>query len=319
MKKLTFIGLLLVFVITGCSLSRGEKKTVLTPDEAKIKAESFINNNLLPSNLKASVSNAVLEGDVYKITLDVSGTTYDSYMTADGKMFFQSGVNMEEAAKQKQTQNSNTETKATAAQKSDKPVVELFVMSYCPYGTQIEKGIIPAVEALGDKIDFTVKFCNYAMHEKQEIDENTTQYCIQKEENGKYFEYMKCFLKEGKSQECLASTKIDTGKIKSCVSATDKEFNLTKNYNDKSAWSGNFPPYDIYKADNNKYSVQGSPTLVINGSQVQSNRDSASLLKTICSAFNNPPEECNKSLSSTAPSAGFGEGTASSGSGGSCN
>jgi hypothetical protein len=67
------------------------------------------------------------------------------------------------------------------------------------------------------------------------------------------------------------------------------------------------------KADNDKYGVQGSPTLVINGAQISSGRDSAGLLKTICSAFNTAPSECQKQLSSASPSAGFGEGTDTSG------
>jgi len=43
------------------------------------------------------------------------------------------------------------------------------------------------------------------------------------------------------------------------------------------------------------------------------------LLKTICAAFNTAPEECDETLSSTAPSPGFGEAAAaSSGSAGGC-
>ena len=58
-----------------------------------------------------------------------------------------------------------------------------------------------------------------------------------------------------------------------------------------------------------KYGVQGSPTLVINGEVVQTGRDSASLLQTICSAFNEQPEACQTELSATSPSPGFGTGT----------
>jgi hypothetical protein len=76
-------------------------------------------------------------------------------------------------------------------------------------------------------------------------------------------------------------------------------------FNDQNSWNSQFPPFNIDKADNEKYNVQGSPTLIINGQEVSSNRDSASLLKTICSAFNNAPEECSAELSSNAPAAGF--------------
>ena len=70
--------------------------------------------------------------------------------------------------------------------KADKPKVELFVMSHCPYGTQAEKGMIPVVELLKDKISFEVKFVDYAMHGKKELDEQLRQYCIQKEQKAKF-------------------------------------------------------------------------------------------------------------------------------------
>src|SRR3989338_8353212 len=70
--------------------------------------------------------------------------------------------------------------------KSDRPKVELFVMADCPYGLQMEKAYIPAWDLLKKKADIDVKFVSYAMHGKKEVDENTRQYCIQKEQDGKY-------------------------------------------------------------------------------------------------------------------------------------
>jgi hypothetical protein len=198
--------------------------------------------------------------------------------------------------------------------KSDKPKVELFVMSYCPYGTQIEKGILPVVSALGKKIDFQIKFCDYSMHGEKELKENLTQYCIQKEENNKYADYLTCFLKSGDSTTCLSGAKIDTAKVNSCVSKTDGDYKVMSNFKNNVGFQGDYPGFDVDKTDNTKYNVSGSPTLIINGAEVTSARDSASLLKTVCSAFNNQPSECQASLSSSTPSSGFGDGTTNSGS-----
>ncbi|MEM2131153.1 MAG: GILT family protein, partial [Candidatus Woesearchaeota archaeon] len=71
-------------------------------------------------------------------------------------------------------------------EKKDKPEVQLFVMSHCPFGTQMEKGILPVVELLGNKIDFKVRFVYYAMHGEVEVKEQLRQYCIQKEQQDKY-------------------------------------------------------------------------------------------------------------------------------------
>ena len=86
-----------------------------------------------------------------------------------------------------------------------------------------------------------------------------------------------------------------------------KQYKVKELFNDKSTWkSGRFPQFNVDQADNQKYGITGSPGLVINGKKISSSRDSASLLKTICSGYNNPPESCATELSSTAPSPGFG-------------
>lgn len=205
--------------------------------------------------------------------------------------------------------------------KSDRPVVEAFVMSHCPFGTQIEKGLIPVVELLGDKIDFELKFVNYAMHGETEITEQTKQYCIQKEQNAKFIDYLKCFLEDGDSDRCFTKVGIDKAKVDSCVEVADTEFSITENLEDESSWSGGrYPQFNIHADENTKYGVRGSPALVINGQTASSGRDSASLLAAICNAFDEAPEECNTELSSASPSSGFGyEASVGSGSEGSCD
>ncbi|MBU3942195.1 MAG: hypothetical protein KKF74_04760, partial [Nanoarchaeota archaeon] len=203
--------------------------------------------------------------------------------------------------------------------KKDKPEVELFVMSHCPYGTQIEKGMLPVARLLGDKIDFNINFCSYAMHGKKELDEQTLQHCIQKEYNDKYLDYLACFLKEGNTDDCLKEVEL-SGKMDTCIAETDAKFKITEKFNDQSTWSGGrYPLFDVYKELNEKYSISGSPNLVINGVTAKSGRDSASLLNAICTGFKVKPAECNEELSSENPSAGFGfSATAASTSSGSC-
>jgi len=195
------------------------------------------------------------------------------------------------------------------AKKSDKPIVELFVMSHCPYGTQIEKGILPVARALGDKINFQIKFTDYAMHGEKELKEQLNQYCIQKEQPTKFITYLESFLKDGDSESSLEQSGVDKSKLSNCVAKTDKEFKVLENFNKNVGFKGSYPGFELYKDDNKKYGVAGSPTLVINGAQNESGRDSNSLLKSICSAFNNPPKECDSVLSSATPAPGFGTAT----------
>ncbi len=192
---------------------------------------------------------------------------------------------------------------AATPPKSDKPVVELFVMSYCPYGTQMEKGILPVALLFGDKIDFQVKFVNYAMHGPKEIKENLRQYCIETEQGDKYLSYLNCFLKANDTNACMAQAGVDTAQLATCTAATDQQYSVTQNMENP---QGPYPSFLVDDADNKKYGVSGSPTLVINGVEVSPSRDSASLLHAVCSSFNVQPEECTAKLSSDQPSPGFG-------------
>ena len=302
MKKWLMLSLIAMVMLTGCA-SRPKN---LKPDQAKERAEKFINMALMQPGTQATIKEAELTGGFYKLKVDVGSTELiDSYLSRDGQLFFPQAMNIDEITQQLADYEEAQLAAATVENKSDKPEVELFTMSYCPYGLQIERGILPVIKELGDQIDFKLKFCDYAMHDKPEIDENLVQYCIQKEQNDKFLDYLNCFISSGEADNCYKEAKIDQATLKACISATDKQFKITANYNDKDAWAGQFPPFDVNKEDNSKYSVEGSPTLVINGQKINSNRDSASLLKTICSAFNNEPEACSAQLSSESPAAGF--------------
>ncbi|MCD6216059.1 MAG: hypothetical protein J7J92_03230 [Candidatus Aenigmarchaeota archaeon] len=210
-------------------------------------------------------------------------------------------------------------TSFKCVEKRETPEVDLFVMAYCPYGTQTEKAFLPVLELLGDKIDFNLRFVYYAMHGKKELDEQLRQYCIQKEQKSKLLPYLRCFLEAGKSEECLNKTNINKDALNSCINKTDKEFKVTEKYNDKSTWlSGRFPLFDIDKELNEKYNVGGSPSLAFNGVSVPSfARNPEALLKLICDGFKDKPSECEQKLSTDTPSPGFGfSGTGNSG--GSC-
>ncbi len=305
---LSVIMSVLLIASVAIQFGGGITGMVIGEDEAVEKAISYISNfGVEPQLVESGESNGL-----YYIKLIINQQNYLMYMSKDGELLFPNVFVLSEG--EEETEQPEGETGLT---KSDKPSVELFVMSHCPYGTQAEKGILPVLDALGDKIDFDLRFVYYAMHGETEIDEQTRQYCIQKEQNSKFLDYLSCFLEEGDSEACLASAGIDTSKLDACIASADEEFNINANLEDQSIWlSGQFPIFEVDMALNEKYDVQGSPTLVVNGQQVSSARDPQSLLNTICAAFNTAPEQCNTQLSSEAPSPGFGfEGTGSDSSG----
>jgi len=227
---------------------------------------------------------------LYKVNFGYQGQVVPMYLTKDGEL----AGNLAPISGAPTGQDSQTEQEPQEVPKSDKPVVELFVMTHCPYGTQAEKGIIPTIETLGDTIDAEIKFVHYFMHDPEET-ETLIQVCIREEQPSKFYDYLECFLEDGDSDRCLTETKIDKTKVDSCISSGKSD-----------------EYYDEDSALSEGYGVGGSPTLVVNGEIVQSGRSADAYLTTICNAFNTAPEICGTAdLDSTSPSPGFGydEGT----------
>lgn len=306
MKKIIFLGLMSVLVLSACAT----QKDTITLDEAKVTAKDFITNNLVQPGTEISIKEVVEEGGLYKVVVNLpDGQEINSYLSMDGKKFFPQVMDIAEteAATADKANGQQAAAQPVDVPKTEKPVVEVFVMAYCPYGTQIEKGLLPVIKTLGDKADIQIKFVSYAMHGEKELDENLRQYCIEDQQNAKYYDYLECFLAEGDSEGCLASTGINTKTMDACVAATDKEYKVKELFADKSTWSGGkYPQFNIHKDENVKYGVKGSPTLVINGATASAGRDSASLLTAICSGFETAPEECSTQLPSASPAPGFG-------------
>lgn len=305
------LGVLLILSIFTSGFGLNKNRRNLSADEASNKALEFINTYVISEGQKATLNGVEEDNQLYKVKISLQGQEFDSYITKDGKLLFPSAIDMDQeipTTEQPPSTSAPSADVTSNAPKSDKPEVELFVMSHCPFGTQAEKGMIPAAKALGDKIDFKLRFVYYAMHPTQgEVEEQLNQYCIQKEQTSKFLDYLDCFLKEGDGAACLTEKGIDKTKLDKCVAEADKEFGIMDNLEDTSKWlNGRFPKFNTDLELNQKYGVGGSPTLIINGVDVGSGRDSASYLKNICAAFNDAPEECNQELSSAQPSSGFG-------------
>jgi len=314
-----------IFVNQGKTTCLESEPELLSSQQVGEKAINFINENLLQgSTTTASLVDIIEESGIYKIQLKIGNQEFPSYITKDGKLLFpEEGIKIDSSSAQE-------------VPKRDRPDVKLFVMSYCPYGLQVQKMFLPVYNLLKNEADMGVYFVDYIMHERQEVDENLRQYCIQKEQKEKYYNYLSCFVKDGNFEECLDEANIDKNKMNSCVSQTDETYKITELYNDKSTWlNGYYPKFDVQKDLNDKYEVGGSPTMVINDSVIVQNqqycpggdiectvipdfeRTPEKFKEIICQAFNSQPEECSQALSEDAFSPGFGFDTGSS-SGGSC-
>jgi protein-disulfide isomerase len=262
------------------------------------KAVKFINDYML-SGVAATAVSTEDTGSLYKISLDIAGSEVDVYVTKNGSLLFPSVVNIDETPETEQT--------TEEVPKTAKPVANAFIMSHCPYGLQFLKAYVPVIELLGDKADLEINFVHYIMHGKDELDDNNRIYCIQKEQNDKLTDYLRCFVENGDYESCLASTGIDTEQLDACIAAADEEFKITEMYNDQDSWlSGSYPQYLVDAELATQYGVGGSPTFVLNGQTISVTRSAEAIKEAVCDAFTTPPAECDQTLSNTpeAPSWG---------------
>ncbi len=184
---------------------------------------------------------------------------------------------------------------------NDGPTMDVFIMSYCPFGLQILKGLIPVWKEFKDSANINVRFVSYIMHGDKEAKENARMACIREESCDKYISYLECFVDTGNADECISKLGIDKAKIDECIATRAEK-------------------YLAYDAELNKrYGVQGSPTVVINGKQVELYpRSAANIASKLCEYFTTKPLACNKQFSTANPAPGFGSGSASVSGGGSC-
>ena len=201
----------------------------------------------------------------------------------------------------KQVAANNPSSSSTAKKVEGAPTLQAFVMTHCPYGTQMEKGVIPAMKLLAGKANFEIRFVSYTMHGAKEDTETKRQLCI-REETDKFWTYLECFLEdESYASKCMDDAGIDSANIDECMSSRAEDY-----------WAAD-------KELNTQYGVQGSPTTILNGEDTQIYpRSPEDVKKAVCAAFVTQPSECSQTLDANNPSAGFGFGSSSSGSAASC-
>ena len=126
-----------------------------------------------------------------------------------------------------------------------KPTLELFVMSYCPFGVQAEEKVIPIVKKFGDAIDFKLQFIAQekeetsaqditpftSLHGYPEVAENIRQLLIAKEYPDRYLDYILCRGKKlDKSWEgCAQKLGIDVARIQALFDTSEAAQLFRKN------------------------------------------------------------------------------------------
>ncbi len=279
-------------------------------EEAKTKANDFIAGNLVQPGTEFDIVGVEKEGNLYKITVGLQGQEIESYMSADYSKFFPSVLDMKENTGGEEVQGEQTQTQDIP--KSDNPEVQLFTMSYCPYGNQAEDLMMPVVDLLGNSVTVEPHYIFYenyqgggpeycideesvycSMHGVEEANQNLRELCVFNNQQEKYWDFI-----ANANEMCTVNN------IETCWAdaAKDAEVDDTSV---ESCFNQNALAYAKEEKElTDELGVQGSPTLIINGVKYQGTRSAEGYKTAICEAFNTPPQECEQVLSETAAAAG---------------
>ncbi len=151
---------------------------------------------------------------------------------------------------------------------SMKPQVELFVMSYCPYGVTAEEELLPFFRKYGDTIDFKLRFiANKAddadgelaftsLHGAAEVFEDLRQMVIAERYPDKFFDYLLCRAShlQGAWVKCARELGLDVDKITREIETERVRQRFLE---------------DVRRTE--ELNIFGSPTLVIDGRIISGN------------------------------------------------
>jgi glutaredoxin len=317
--NLWMVSTLILILVLVLSLTQGwsltgrvvekqvEKTQELSIQSAAQKALDYINTNLVPAGSRATLISSQDLGTVYQITTSFQGREIPIYISKDGRYVFLSGYDTSQPIQREPP----AQQQAFDAPDKEIPEVNLFVMSWCPFGVDAERLMKPVVDLLGDKINLKVRFIVNiqgdtvdsvkSLHGKNEAVEDLRQACIMKYYGSAYWEYLM-----GVNEKCYPIYR-NTEALEKCWKEVAEKLNFDVEKISECASSSE--GIELLKADEelaSQFGVTGSPTLIINGAKFRGARSSEAFKQAICSGFVTQPKECEETLSATGGSTSTG-------------
>jgi hypothetical protein len=166
--------------------------------------------------------------------------------------------------------------------------LEMFVMSQCPYGVQVENAIAPVKKQLGDRLDVSIHYIGsgdksslQSLHGPSEVKGDILQLCVNKLAPAKTLDFIICQNKNPRAvdsnwQDCAKEVGVDQKKLSACAEGDTGKTLLAASFEEAKNRGAN-----------------GSPTMFLNGKPYEGGRKSRDFLRASCDTFStNKPEAC---------------------------
>ena len=244
------------------------------------------------------------QGSIYEVVISIDGQEGPIYITKDGNDLIQSKISIEQIKQQILAAQKETQPEVKEIPKSEKPVVQLFVMSYCPFGVKAGNNIIPLVNLLGDSVDFKMRYIvnagdsvekSSSLHGVYEAKQDAVQLIIRENYPDKFWDYIKAF-----NENCYQIGYQDTESADTCWKSEVTKLGIDANEVESLAYGEE--GLSLLKEEQaimQQYGASGSPTLVINDVESDSvYYGTESMQDALCNAFNEAPSSCAEQLES---------------------
>jgi len=291
--------ILIAFLATG--MQQAGQGTVVLPAACGERTISFVNNNLVTAGTSAELISIAEKGGLYEIKCVYQMKEITLYTSKDCTLLFTNGINMN--ASEGSRQAPQVTQAAVAPVKSARPAVDLYVMSFCPYGTQAETVMGPVFELLRTKADIRIRYIATitgttagsvdSLHGPAEANEDLQQLCINTYYPEKYWAYLNTF-----NNDCYPSWQ-NAALLESCRKNTTAALSIDREKIDSCA--GGAEGLALLRSDETASAKDGasaSPMLFINGVLYSGSRTPEAYKQAICNSFETPPAECSTILSS---------------------
>jgi glutaredoxin len=298
------VVILIVFLVI--MLSPAGNSTAVPIQSCAEKVISYANENLVQPGTSVSFQSVSENRGIYEIRGKYQSQNVTLYATKDCTMLFTNGIDMNSPGS-----TSGTPTPTPTPVKTARPFVDLYVMAFCPYGTQAESAMKPVVDLMGTKADIRLRYITtvrgstvdsvQSLHGLPEAQEDLRQVCIQKYHPQKFWDYLESFnarcysLSQNTTRlntcwkNTSASMGIDTAAIETCATGSDGLGMLMED-----------------ETNAGRDGATASPTLFINGVKYSGARTPEAYKQAICTSFDAAPPECGTILAASQQTASAG-------------
>ncbi len=180
-------------------------------------------------------------------------------------------------------------TEAAAPAPAETVELSMHIMSQCPFGAQVQKGIAPVIAKLGPALKFNMIYIGdeaqpgvlTSMHGENEVKGNKYQLCAVKYAPAKYMDVVVCMANDMRNipqnfEKCATDNQVDPAPIKACAEGQEGTDLVSASF----------------KLSKEK-GARGSPTIFLNGEKYQGGRTDMEFLRSICNAYKTAkPEAC---------------------------